>query len=224
MCLLAPVRALGQEEPAAAIAPAAASTEAPSRPAPKSAGAATPKRARWGVGGFGGVLFPATPLCFPVGGVEYRVGAQVTHQLALLGTAAVGLGGGAWDGVVKTAGWTSFGFLAELSLTERVFVAAGPGVALGLWGAPFGAEVVLYDEVHPAGVFLSADVRLGVGLGGLAGPLGSRRHLTLGLDLLVLVGFGSRTVPSESRPWDVTYRTEAVVAFVPALTLGYDVR
>lgn len=185
-------------------------------------GETTQPRARWGVGGFGGPFFPSSPLCFPLGGVEIRAGGQVGPGLAVLGTAVLALGGGTWDGVVKTAAWTGVGLLAEVSLSERLFIAAGPGVALGLWLPFTGGEILLPGEVSAGGFFFTADLRLGVALGGRAGPTGQRRHATLGVDLLILVGRGSESVYSAT--WRPTPRPVTAVGFIPALTLGYDVR
>lgn len=196
-------------------------------------------RFRWGVSGNLGWHFPTSAFML---GAEARAGWQISNMFGayLIGGGTVGIGFGvttAIQGATVSATVLSYGYfgaIAELMLGNLFYVGGGPVLANGVYvSSSVGASADGVAEVKgivSAGWKPGLDLRLGLGLGRVAGPPSFRRGgFNLGINTLILLHPNSiiTTVradgPNGSAGASVT--TNGLTASViPMLTLGYDAR
>jgi hypothetical protein len=219
VCLAVPSSALAQDGQPVYTAPPPSSGQtqtqtqpAPNQPPPVVVAPAPEQkyfpRFRWGVWFEGGPYFYGSSTG-GAGGTNVRMGVQVNEMLGFYGQAIGVLGGGA---SVKPTGTTpainasafvgaGFAAMADLTLGNLFFIAAGPELMAGIIGADRQDPKTLKTEAA-AGAFFSIAARMGLALGNTTNPK-QRRAFTFGLDFhMVLTPF------------------DPVIA--PMIALGYD--
>lgn len=171
-----------------AAPPAAGSTQADADPDAQKA------RFRWGISGMGGPYFQGGN-SGGAGGVDVRLGVQLTDKFAVYGQPAAIIGGGASAGAggTKASGIVmgSFGALADLTLADLFYVAAGPELVTGTVGST-SVSGTSAGAAAAAGTFFSVTARVGLALGS-AKP-DRRKAFTIGGDFRVVFTPGAATV------------------------------
>jgi hypothetical protein len=210
----------------------------PPPPPPDAPEAEEQGRVRWGVDGQIGVLLPQTTVTF---GAEGRVGYQINRTFGAFvnGGATFGFGvGGSLNpnGAVSTslsiAGWWKLGVLGEMTLFDRLSIAAGPAIANGGWAGVLATANSTNSSSSTTGVvaggFMPAlDLKVGLNLGHRNERTGRRSGFNIGLDVLFLFAPNAAytKVTADSMGGSVTANTTGLaVGVMPALTLGYDAR
>ncbi len=194
-------------------------------------------RVRWGVDGQIGVLIPQVAVLF---GAEGRVGYQFNRSFAVyanLGAnggfgigASVDSSGRVTTGSISVAGWWKVGVLAELTVADRLALAAGPALASGGWAgvsATAGTNGGSATTVVAGGFMPAIDVKVGLGLGNRNPRTGRRQGFNLGLDLMILFAPNAAyvTAAGSGSGGSAEVRTSGLaVGFAPSLTLGFDAR
>ncbi len=201
--------ALAQSPPATTApqpvsAPATPPGAHPAGGAAVEANAEERARVRWGISGLAGPLLGG--LSGGVGGVDVRIGAQLTNMFGIYGRPALLVGAGS-DASISGASSSALalfgaGALADFTFSDLFFVGVGPEIAyaaLASSSAPAGAVVV--KTTAAAGAYFSAAARAGFAFGSMKPQ--RRRAFTVALDF--------RTVFTPGDP-----------VVMPLLALGYD--
>ncbi len=194
-------------------------------------------RVRWGIDGQIGLLLPQTTVTF---GAEGRIGYQVNRTFGVFvnggATFGFGVGGsvnpnGTTSASISVAGWWKLGVLGEMTLFDRLSIAAGPAIADGGWAgvaASANTNGAASTTTVVAGGFMPAlDLKIGLNLGHRNERTGRRSGFNIGLDVLFLFAPNAAyaTVTGDSMGGSVTANTTGLaVGVMPALTLGYDAR
>jgi hypothetical protein len=195
-------------------------------------------RVRWGMGVNLGWNIPTSAF---VGGVEGRVGWQLSRMLSIFGFlgAHFGLGiNASVQGSVAQGGVTLFGAyyagaIAEAMLADFFYFGGGALIGSGGYGGfQVGANsngATTVSELGQLGLMFGIDGRLGINLGRPKGPPSYRRSgFNIGLDVMAI--FRPNTViatqtADASGNFGATVNTNALTASViPMLTLGFDSR
>jgi hypothetical protein len=181
---------------AAPAAPAAPAAAEPSTEADKP-------RFRWGISPFGG------PLLYSgnsggAGGIDVRFGVQWNKLLGFYAQPALLLGGGvsasSTGGSASAVALGGVGFLADVTLIDLFYLAAGPEILGGGSGAE-SASTTGVSAGAASGAFFSINARAGIALGSMKPD--RRQAFILGLD------FRSIFVPGGA-------------AVMPGIALGYE--
>jgi len=190
----------GASEPAAA----AAASDAPAvQPESEQDGQDEPKesRFRWGISGAGGPLMGG--YSGGAGGITTRFGWQLDSMLGFYGEPLLLVGAGASadiDGASATGiALYGLGAMADITLGDFFYIAAGPEVLLGAIGeAEAGTAAASADAA--TGPFFSLATRAGFALGSVRPN--RRSAFTIGLDMHVVLA--------------------NEVAIMPLIALGYE--
>lgn len=202
-------RAFAQSEPVYTAPPPTNQPPAANQPPPVVAAPPVEKdyfpRFRWGIWAIGGPYFYAGS-GGGVGGVNVRLGVQINEMFGVYGQpigilgggASVSAGGAASASAVVVGGFSG---MADLTLGNLFFIAAGPELLAGAAGAARAASGMTKAQ-GAEGVFFSIAGRMGLALGNTHDPK-QRRAFTFGLDFHLIL------TP-----------TDPVIA--PMIGLGYD--
>lgn len=195
---------------AAPAAPAASAAPSPTSAAPAAGSTQADgdsegqkARFRWGISGMGGPYFQGGNSA-GAGGVDVRLGVQLTDKFAVYGQPAAIIGGGAsaGPGGAKASALVmgSFGALADLTIADLFYVAAGPELVSGTIGSA-GTSGTSATAGGAAGTFFSVAARVGLALGSVKPD--RRKAFSIGGDFRVVFTPGGATV-------------------IPFLALGYE--
>jgi hypothetical protein len=199
--LFATVASAQEPAPAAPAAPAAGAAAAPAPTAGQPE--ETPGRFRWGISALGGPYF-YNGASGGLGGVDVRIGYQLNGDLAIYGQPSLMIGGGAKAGAsgasASALAFYGIAALADYTLADMVYLAAGPEILAGGTGA---SEVSTTGGKASAssGAFFSVAARAGLALGSKKPE--RRKAFTIGLDFHCTFVTGGPLI-------------------VPAVALGYE--
>lgn len=190
------------EDEAPAASPAPAPSAAPTTEPQTSTEGEEEARFRWGISGFGGPL--AGGLGGGAGGIDVRVGAQLSNKFGIYGQPVVLFGAGAdasTNGASASAvALAGTGVLADLTLADLFYVAVGPEVLFGAMGSA-SSSATTNTASGSSGAHFSVTARAGFAFGSMQPE--RRKAFTVGLDF--------RTIFNPGDP-----------VLVPCLALGYD--
>jgi hypothetical protein len=195
-------------------------------------------RVRWGLGVNLGWNLPTSAF---VGGVEGRIGWQLSRMFSVFGFLGTHFGLGfnaSVQGSSAKGGITAFGAYYGGAIAEGIladFFSFGGGFLLGSGGyggiqvgvASNGAQTV--SVLGQSGFMFGLDGRLGLNLGRPRGPPSFRRSgFNIGLDVMAIFR-PNTTIATETSDamgnFTANATTTALTASViPMLTLGYDAR
>jgi len=188
---------------AAAPAPAAAAPAGAPAGAPAAAEEEPGARFRWGISAIGGpVLYSGASS--GAGGIDVRLGAQVTPMFGVYAQPVFIVGGGASaSGTGASASALALvggGVLADVTLGNIFYVAAGPDILAGGSGSS-SVSTSSASSSGSGGTFIGIAARAGLALGSMKPE--RRKAFTVGLDF--------RAVFTPDKP-----------TILPLLALGYD--
>jgi hypothetical protein len=180
------------------------SSSAPSTPTAEYDPAAEPSasRFRWGIAANGGPVVGA--YSGGAGGLDGRVGVQLSSILGLYAQPTLMLGASASSdaagGSASGLALYGMGAMADATLGNMFYVAGGPEVLRGGFASVSGTTSGTTSASATAGTFFSLAGRTGLAFGSMRAE--RRRAFTLGLDMHVLFANGA--------------------TFMPMLALGYE--
>ncbi len=203
-----PPPAAGEPATAPAAAPPPAAPPPAAAPPPVQKPAAAPEeeeekaRFRWGISALGGPLLMGGNTG-GVGGVDVRLGAQISNMIGIYGQPVALIGGGASASTTGSSASAlvmgGVGALVDFTFADLFYVAVGPEFMSGATGSS-RVGVTGTGSSAESGTFFSVAARAGFALGSMKPT--RRKAFTIGLDF--------RTIFTE----------DPVVA--PLVALGYD--
>jgi hypothetical protein len=188
-------RAEGTLEPepsAAAPTPADSSAANPTMPAAEEPSIS---RFRWGISAAGGPMLGA--YSGGAGGIDARLGWQLNDMLGVYGQPILLLGAGASANATGASatglGLYGLGAMADATLADLFYVAAGPELLFGAVGTAAASAGGSASASASTGPFFSIAARAGFAFGSKRPD--RRKAFTLGLDMHTVFAGGAAILP-----------------------------